>query len=101
MVSWNNLDTLSSYKELADVKPACLTEVMSGDNGAERVKNYSIPMAAGLSYNYASTRLSRKELQNLLTRYITVRLLMQPARSSQLLSRSVSAEATSVPVQCT
>ncbi len=47
MVSWNNLDTLSSYKELADVKPACLTEVMSGDNGAERVKNYSIPMAAG------------------------------------------------------
>ena len=42
MVSWNNLDTLSSYKELADVKPACLTEVMSGDNGAERVKNYPI-----------------------------------------------------------
>ena len=32
---------------------------------------------------------------------ITVRLLMQPARSLQLLSRLVSAEATSVPVQCT
>ena len=47
------------------------------------------------------TRHSRKELQNLLTRYITVRLLMQPARSLQLLSRLVSAEATSVPVQCT
>ena len=30
-----------------------------------------------------------------------VRLLMHPARSSQLLSRLVSAEATSVPVQCT
>ena len=158
MVSWNNLDTLSSYKELADVKPACLTEVMSGDNGAERVKNYSIPMAAGLSYNYASkqvdenvlaalekladeaqladkfkalyngevvntgekrlvlhhmtrgqlgdavedfTRHSRKELQNLLTRCITVRLPMQPARSSQLLFRLVSVEATSVLVQCT
>ena len=28
MVSWNNLDTLASFKELADVKPACLTEVM-------------------------------------------------------------------------
>lgn len=38
MVSWNNLDTLSSFKELSNVKPACLTEVMSGDNGAERVK---------------------------------------------------------------
>ena len=34
MVSWNNLDTLASFKELANVKPACLTEVMSGDSGA-------------------------------------------------------------------
>ena len=39
MVSWNNLDTLSSYKELTDVKPACLTEVMSGDNGEFGVLN--------------------------------------------------------------
>ena len=62
MVSWNNLDTLSSYKELADVKPACLTEVMSGDNGAERVKNYSVPMAAGLSYNYASKQVDENVL---------------------------------------
>ena len=62
MVSWNNLDTLSSYKELADVKPACLTEVMSGDNGAERVKNYSIPMATGLSYNYASKQVDENVL---------------------------------------
>ena len=62
MVSWNNLDTLSSYKELADVKPACLTAVMSGDNGAERVKNYSIPMAAGLSYNYASKQVDENVL---------------------------------------
>ena len=62
MVSWNNLDTLSSYKELADVKPACLTEVMSGDNGAERVKNYSIPMAASLSYNYASKQVNENVL---------------------------------------
>ncbi len=27
---------------------------MAGENGAERVKNYSIPMAEGLSYNYAA-----------------------------------------------
>ena len=47
MVSWNNLDTLASFKELADVKPACLTEVMSGDNGADRVKKYSVPMPSG------------------------------------------------------
>ena len=62
MVSWNNLDTLSSYKELADVKPACLTEVMSGDNGAERVKNYSIPMAAGLHITMHLSRLMKMYL---------------------------------------
>ena len=62
MVSWNNLDTLSSFKELSNVKPACLTEVMSGDNGAERVKNYSVPMAAGLSYNYASKQVNENVL---------------------------------------
>ena len=28
-----------------------LKKVMSGENGAERVKNYSIPMAEGLVYN--------------------------------------------------
>ena len=27
---------------------------MSGENGAERVKNYSIPMAEGFTYNYAA-----------------------------------------------
>ena len=27
---------------------------MAGENGAKRVKNYSVPMAAGLSYNYAA-----------------------------------------------
>ena len=35
---------------------------MSGDNGAERVKNYSIPMAAGLSYNYASKQVDENVL---------------------------------------
>ena len=35
---------------------------MSGDNGAERVKNYSVPMAAGLSYNYASKQVNENVL---------------------------------------
>lgn len=30
---------------------------MSGENGAERVKNYSIPMAEGLVYNYAAKQV--------------------------------------------
>ena len=45
MVTWNNLDTLASFKELAGVKKVDLAEAMAGENGAERVKNYSVPMA--------------------------------------------------------
>ena len=49
MITWNNLDTLASFKELAGVKKVDLAEVMAGENGAERVKNYSVPMTEGLS----------------------------------------------------
>ena len=49
MVTWNNLDTLASYQELSKVERVDLAEAMSGENGAERVKKYSIPMAAGLA----------------------------------------------------
>ena len=57
MVSWKNLDTLASYEKLQKVEKVNLPEVMSGDNGAERVKKYSIPMAEGLVYNYAAKRV--------------------------------------------
>ena len=54
MVSWNNLDTIKSYNDLEGIKHVNLVEAMSGDNGAKRVKEYSVPMAAGLAYNYAA-----------------------------------------------
>ena len=54
MVTWNNLDTLTSYQELKDTARVNLAEVMSGENGAKRVTNYCIPMAAGFTYNYAA-----------------------------------------------
>ena len=57
MISWNNLDTLASYKELSDVERVNLAEAMSGENGAQRVKNYSVPMAAGLTYNYGAKQV--------------------------------------------
>ena len=57
MVTWKNLDTLASYQELEKVEKVNLAEVMSGENGAERVKNYSIPMGAGLVYNYAAKKV--------------------------------------------
>ena len=35
MINWNNLDTLTSFKELSEVERVNLAEVMSGENGAE------------------------------------------------------------------
>lgn len=54
MISWNNLDTLASYAELEKAAKVNLAEVMTGENGADRVKKYSVPMAEGLVYNYAA-----------------------------------------------
>ena len=65
MITWNNLDTLESFKELSNVKKVNLVETMTGENGAERVKNYSVPMAAGLAYNYAAKQVDDEVLEGL------------------------------------
>ncbi len=57
MVNWKNLDTLDSYKELGNVKHIDLVSAMTGELGAERVKKYSVKMAAGLNYNYAAKEI--------------------------------------------
>jgi len=55
MISWKNLDTLAAYEKLAATKGRVnLNEVMSGESGAKRVAACSVPMAGGLSYNYAA-----------------------------------------------
>ncbi len=54
MISWKNLDTLASFKELSEAARVDLAAVMTGDAGAERVKKYSVPMAAGMAYNYGA-----------------------------------------------
>ncbi len=65
MVTWKNLDAMDSYQELAKVTPVELTKVMAGESGAERVKKYSVPMAAGLAFNYASKQVDDKVLDAL------------------------------------
>ena len=62
MINWKNFDSLASYKEIADVERVNLAEAMTGENGAERVKNYSVTMAAGLAYNYAAKQVDEKVL---------------------------------------
>ena len=65
MVTWNNLDTLASFKELEAKKKVQLAEVMSCENGAERVKKYSVPMAEGLAYNYGAKQVDEDILEAL------------------------------------
>lgn len=62
MISWKNLDALDAYQELAKAERVNLAEVMTGESGAERVKKYSVPMAGGLTYNYAAKQVDDKVL---------------------------------------
>ena len=55
MVSWKNIDTLASYNKMLALKGRVnLVEAMSGENGAKRVAEYSVPMACGMKYNFAA-----------------------------------------------
>lgn len=62
MITWKNLDTLESFQELQKVERVDIKEAMSGENGAERAKKCSIPMAEGLTYNYAAKQVDDKVL---------------------------------------
>ena len=66
MIAWKNLDTLAAYEKLAALKGRVnLVEAMAGENGAARVKNYSVPMAGGLSYNFAAKAVDDAVLEAL------------------------------------
>ena len=55
MISWKNLDTLKAYEKLSGLKNHVkLSDAMAGESGAKRVAEYSVPMAGGLTYNYAA-----------------------------------------------
>ena len=57
MITWNNLDTVKAYEALKNAAKVNLADVMSGENGAVRVKKYSVPMAEGMAYNYAAKQV--------------------------------------------
>ncbi|MBE6998924.1 MAG: glucose-6-phosphate isomerase [Ruminococcaceae bacterium] len=62
MITWKNLDTLESYKALCATEKINLVEAMSGEAGAERVKTYTVPMGAGMDFNFASRPVDDKIL---------------------------------------
>ena len=67
MANWKNLDTLASFGDLAKVEKVNLVQAMSGENGAKRVKTYSVPMAEGLAYNYAAKQVDDDVIDALVT----------------------------------
>lgn len=66
MAKWNNLDTLNAFKSLMETKGSVdLAAVMSGENGGMRAANYSVPMAAGMAYNFAAKQVDDAILDKL------------------------------------
>ena len=66
MISWKNLDTAAAYKKLCALKNHVnLQQAMQGEEGARRVKEYSVPMAGGLAYNFAAKQVDDEVLRAL------------------------------------
>ena len=66
MVEWKNLDQLDSYKALeADATRVDLRSALTGEQGGQRVRDYSLPMACGLSYHYGAKQVDDTILEKL------------------------------------
>ena len=65
MNQWKNLDELSSYQRIGQESRVDLTCVMAGEEGAERVGKYQVPMAAGMTYYYAAKQVDDAILNDL------------------------------------
>ena len=60
-ISWNNLNKLESYKKLQSLKNSVsLASALKGASGVKRVTEFSIPMSAGLTYNYAAKQINKQ-----------------------------------------
>ena len=66
MAAWKNLDTLEAWKKIsADEKRVNVKEALTGEAGAERMKSYKIPMAAGMTYYYGAKAVDDELLEEL------------------------------------
>lgn len=54
---WKNLDECSVFEDLKAARIPDITIGMEGDSGAYRIERCSVPMAAGLHYNYAAKQV--------------------------------------------
>ncbi|MBR5340423.1 MAG: glucose-6-phosphate isomerase [Erysipelotrichaceae bacterium] len=65
MSEWINLDKREAFHKLQEMKTVNLKEVMTGENGADRVKKYSVPMLEGMTYNFAAKNVDDEILKAL------------------------------------
>jgi len=65
MIQWKNANTLPSWEALHQVEKLDLAKAMTGENGAQRVKNYTVPMGAGLAFNYGARPVNDQILEAL------------------------------------
>ena len=62
-MEWKNLDCLNSYKKLENLKDVVvLKEVMAGEEGAQRVAKYQVPMSGGMKYSFAAKQVNDRVL---------------------------------------
>ena len=54
---WKNLDECSLFRDLREAQIPDLRQCLKGEGGANRIERYSIPMAAGMHYNYAAKQV--------------------------------------------
>ena len=59
---WKNLDTCKSFADLQKARKPNIAELLTGTEAADRVAAYSIPMPAGMRYNYAAKQVDEAVL---------------------------------------
>ena len=66
MADWKNLDQLASYQKLmADPTRVDLRSALAGEQGGQRVRDYTLPMACGLAYHYGAKQVDEGILEKL------------------------------------
>ena len=66
MATWQNADSLSSWKKLQSLKGmVSVAQELSSPSAADRIAKYSIPMGGGLTYNYAAKQVNEQIIKTL------------------------------------
>jgi glucose-6-phosphate isomerase len=66
MATWQNADSLSSWKKLQSLKGmVSVAQELSSPSAADRIAKYTIPMGGGLTYNYAAKQVNEQIIKTL------------------------------------